>query len=351
MTFISILNDVLGPVMHGPSSSHTAGSFHIGRVVRSLLGEEPARASFTFDPEGSYAKTYRQQGVDLALAAGVMGWTIPSPRFHQALEVAAKNRILLQFTVAPLPKADHPNTVKIELTSKKGKRLQATAKSVGGGMIMITEVDGWPVHIDGKAYEVMVLAAPKSESGIRAYVASDGQSFASLAKRRRNGSIFLSFKRKAPLEQKTQSQLGLLAASAVGLIIARRATFAAEVTGCQVEIGAAGAMAAAAVVEAAGGRAGQAADAAAIFLQNTIGSVCDPVQGMCEIPCHTRNAAANAFICADLILGGYRNPIPLDETIDAVMASGRMLPDELRFTALGDLAVTPSALSLSPRRK
>jgi L-serine dehydratase len=145
-----------------------------------------------------------------------------------------------------------------------------------------------------------------------------------------------------------RTALALLAASAIGLIVAGRATFAAEVAGCQVEIGAAGAMGAAAVVEAAGGSAGQAADAAAISLQNTMGSVCDLVQGMCEIPCHTRNAvaASSAFVCADLILGGYANPIPLDETVDAVYASGKMLPAELRCTALGGLAVTPSALAL-----
>ncbi|MGZ5496977.1 MAG: L-serine ammonia-lyase, iron-sulfur-dependent, subunit beta, partial [Candidatus Aminicenantales bacterium] len=146
--------------------------------------------------------------------------------------------------------------------------------------------------------------------------------------------------------------LALLAAAAVGTIIARRATFAAEVAGCQVEIGAAGAMAAAAVVEAAGGSAARAADAAAVALQNTMGSVCDLVQGLCEIPCHTRNAvaASSAFVCADLVLGGYRNPVPLDETIDASFSSGRMLPAELRCTALGGLAVTPSALALKPRK-
>jgi len=124
--------------------------------------------------------------------------------------------------------------------------------------------------------------------------------------------------------------------------------FAAEVAGCQVEICAAGAMGAAAVVEAAGGTASQALDAAAISFQNTMGSICDLVQGIVEIPCHTRNAAAasGAFLCADLILGGYTNPIPLDETIDAVYAVGQMLPRELRCTALGGLAVTPSALAM-----
>ena len=133
--------------------------------------------------------------------------------------------------------------------------------------------------------------------------------------------------------------------------MARRATFAAEVAGCQVEIGAAGAMAAAAVVEIAAGSAAQAADAAAIAFQDTMGSVCDLVQGMCEIPCHTRNAvaASSAFVRADLILGGYVNPIPLDETIDAVYAVGKMLPAELRCTTLGGLAVTPSAKAMIPR--
>jgi L-serine dehydratase len=142
--------------------------------------------------------------------------------------------------------------------------------------------------------------------------------------------------------------LALLAAGAIGLVVAMRATFAAEVAGCQVEIGAAGAMAAAAVVEAAGGSADQAANAAAIAFQNTMGSVCDLVQGIVEIPCHTRNAvaASSALICADLILGGYQNPIPLDETVDAVYAVGRMLPRELRCTALGGLALAPSALAL-----
>ena len=147
--------------------------------------------------------------------------------------------------------------------------------------------------------------------------------------------------------------LALFAAGAIGLIIARRATFAAEVAGCQVEIGAAGAMAAAAVVDACGGTARQAANAAAISLQNTMGSVCDLVQGMCEIPCHTRNAvaAAAAFVCADLILGGYENPVPLDETIDAVFASGKMLPAELRCTARGGLALAPSARRLPNLRR
>jgi L-serine dehydratase len=83
-----------------------------------------------------------------------------------------------------------------------------------------------------------------------------------------------------------------------------------------------------------------------------MGSVCDLVQGIVEIPCHTRNAvaASSAFVCADLVMGGYRNPIPLDETVDAVYAVGKLLPPELRCTARGGLAITPSALALRRRQ-
>jgi L-serine dehydratase len=151
---------------------------------------------------------------------------------------------------------------------------------------------------------------------------------------------------------KLQTVKSLFAAGAVGMVLATRGTFAAEVAGCQVEIGAAGAMSSAAVVETTGGSVRQALDAAAISFQNTMGSPCDLVQGMVEIPCHTRNAlaASSAFVCADLILGGYQNPVPLDETIDAVMEVGRMLPRELRCTALGGLATTPSALAMKRLR-
>lgn len=144
----------------------------------------------------------------------------------------------------------------------------------------------------------------------------------------------------------------LWTAASVGLILEARATFAAEAAGCQVEIGAGGAMASAACAAAAGGTVCQVLDAAAISFQNTMGSVCDPVQGIVEIPCHTRNAAAAsaAFTNADIVIGGYENPIPLDETIDAVYASGKMIPPELRCTSLGGLSLCPSALAMKRRR-
>ncbi|MBM3297002.1 MAG: hypothetical protein FJY83_05310, partial [Candidatus Aminicenantes bacterium] len=150
MEFISILNDVLGPVMRGPSSSHTAGSHHIGRLVRDLLGEEPVEAEFAFDPAGSYAATYRQQGVDLALAAALLGWPITDERFARALILAPRQGLRIRFKIAPLEKADHPNTVAMDLVGRSGRTLRATARSIGGGMVEVTEVDGRPVRLDGK---------------------------------------------------------------------------------------------------------------------------------------------------------------------------------------------------------
>ena len=512
---VSILDEVLGPVMRGPSSSHTAGAYHIGRLARSLLADDVASATITFDPAGSFAQVYRQQRSDLGLAAGLMGWPITDERFAQALVVAAAEERSFSFAVTPLPEDDHPNIVRLDLLGRAGRSLQIWARSVGGGSVIVTRVAGWPVRLTGDAYDVLILVTNERVNQVRSSMedatallapatAEPGQDQTLLHFRRRFplpadlmrdlstrpgvvndwtaapifwiragrplcnnsqemvqlaiergstlGEIALAYESSlldqpeqrileetwhryqvmkqsvaaglanpepglrlldpsaqqilraeaeggmaigglharaaaramavmhhnsaggivcaAPtagsagalpavlvtLEQekglgRRELTLALLAAGAVGLVVAQRATFAAEVAGCQVEIGAAGAMAAAAVVEAAGGNATQAADAAAIAFQNTMGSVCDLVQGMVEIPCHTRNAvaASSAFVCADLILGGYRNPIPLEETVDAVYAVGRMLPRELRCTSLGGLALAPSALALQHR--
>ena len=173
MEFISILNDVLGPVMRGPSSSHTAGSYHIARMARSLLGEEPISASFSFDRNGSYAQTFRQQGADLAFAAGIMEWPMTDIRFPQALEIAAQQGIKINFQEAPLERPDHPNTVKIEMFSKSGKTLSAVAKSIGGGGILFTEFEGWPVLLNGKSFEVLVVCDRSARKAVNKILAAD----------------------------------------------------------------------------------------------------------------------------------------------------------------------------------
>ena len=140
----------------------------------------------------------------------------------------------------------------------------------------------------------------------------------------------------------------LFTASAVGMVIARGACIAGAQGGCQAECGSASAMAAAALVELAGGTPAMAGHAVAIALKNILGLVCDPVAGLVEIPCIKRNAGgvANAFAAAEMALAGIESAIPPDEVIAAMKRVGEQLPRSLKETAEGGLAVTPTGLRL-----
>lgn len=137
----------------------------------------------------------------------------------------------------------------------------------------------------------------------------------------------------------------LFNASAIGYLAMRNATVAGAVGGCQAEVGVASAMAASAAVELMGGTPEECTYAASTVLMNMLGLVCDPVGGLVEYPCQNRNAAgvANAVIAAEMALAGIRQLIPLDEMIQTMFTVGRKLPAELRETAMGGCAVTPSA--------
>ena len=152
----------------------------------------------------------------------------------------------------------------------------------------------------------------------------------------------------------TNASMGLIVASPTagsagivpGLMLAmRNATVAGAVGGCQAEVGVASAMAASAAVELMGGTPEECTYAASTVLMNMLGLVCDPVGGLVEYPCQNRNAAgvANAVIAAEIALAGIRQLIPLDEMIQTMFTVGRKLPAELRETAMGGCAVTPSA--------
>lgn len=141
---------------------------------------------------------------------------------------------------------------------------------------------------------------------------------------------------------------GLFTASAIGVIITRNATVAGAEGGCQAETGAAAAMASAAVVEMMGGSPRQALDSAAICLKNIMGLVCDPIAGLVEAPCQKRNAigVANALISAEMVLCNVPSLIPFDEAVEAMYKVGRSLPFELRETALGGVAATPTGCNM-----
>lgn len=506
----------MGPVMRGPSSSHTAGAYRIARLACSLAGGAPPGIRCTFDSDSSYAASCVPMGVDMAFAAGCLGWEMADPRYRDAVHIAAQSGITIGFDIEKLVQARHPNTLRIQMSRSEQPVLEIWARSVARGIVEIYRVNDWPVSIDGRCWSVLIDCDPVAahdflsqlktiggkgtratlhESSGRCLLQVDSDTPFTSGERKHieslHGSTFTRFStpvmypqpgmsgvdsaaallrlaereglclgdavllaethllqlpastlitemmarlgvmRNAvkaglldqnvnmPLTEPSASHLmtadqegrlpaggmltrtairsmacmhicnskgmvcaaptggsagvlagvlvtleeechvtpptlarAMFAAGGVGMVMAARATFTAGTAGCQMEIGIAGAMAAAAVVEAHGGTPQQALDAAAIALQNTMGSVCDPVGGGCEVPCHTRNAvaASNAFVCADLVVGGYINPVPLDETVDASYAVGCTLPRELRGTALGGIAIAPSALALVKER-
>ena len=142
---------------------------------------------------------------------------------------------------------------------------------------------------------------------------------------------------------------GLCNAGAIGLIIAHNASIAGASGGCQAETGSAAAMAASALTELRGGTPEMCLHAAAIALKNVMGLVCDPVAGLVECPCIKRNAigAANAVLCSDMVMAGIESIIPFDEVVTAMRNVGRMMNPDLRETARGGIAATPTAQKIT----
>ncbi len=144
---------------------------------------------------------------------------------------------------------------------------------------------------------------------------------------------------------------GLCNAGAIGMIIAHNASLAGASGGCQAETGSAAAMAASALTELRGGTPDMCLHAAAIALKNVMGLVCDPVAGLVECPCIKRNAigAANAVLCSDMVMAGIESVIPFDEVVTAMRNVGRMMHPDLRETARGGLAATPTAQRIAQK--
>lgn len=141
----------------------------------------------------------------------------------------------------------------------------------------------------------------------------------------------------------------LFTSGAFGFIVANNASISGAAGGCQAEVGSAAAMAAAAIVEMAGGSPQQSAEAFSITMKNMLGLVCDPVAGLVEVPCVKRNAmgAANALVAADMALAGVTSRIPTDEVIGAMFRIGQQMSPSLKETARGGLAATPTGQALA----
>ena len=516
----SIFNDVLGPVMAGPSSSHSAGCARIGKMTRGLWGREIKKAVVVYDSQGSYPSTCVGQGSNFGFTGGLLGFPNDEPRMKDSIRIAKEMGVEISFAEEKLS-ARHPNEARIDVYGESGEvELSVLTLSVGGGMFQIVEMDGFPVYMDGSREQLYVCGDAEYAEAIEKKLKEAANCVTRMERdEAADGSILfcadeffgrdvaepakelvimpgVRYVRKAevvlPIEMKKENQAvfstaakaleyakecgssmwelaidyecsigkasreevwaqaehtldvmkraatppdpetterfgflpyqcanmteqkktvktvntgyldkamfyavavmenscahnivtasptagssgvvpaavlavgeemgctreeivkGLLAAGLAGAFIANQATFGAEVAGCQAENGAASAMAAAGVVELLGGTADQGMKAASLALQNMLGLVCDPVGGLTEIPCISRNVAAmsNAVMSANMVMLGFDPVIPYDETILCMYEVGKMLPSELRCTCEGGLCVTKTGACIASK--
>ncbi|MDR6227251.1 L-serine ammonia-lyase, iron-sulfur-dependent subunit beta [Desmospora profundinema] len=144
--------DIIGPVMIGPSSSHTAGAARIGRAARSLFGREPKRVRIIL--YGSFAKTYRGHGTDIALVGGLLDFDTHDERMVHSLELAEKKGVEVVF-IESEERTEHPNTARLFLEDDQGS-LEVTGVSIGGGKMEIVELNGFELKLSGNAPALLV---------------------------------------------------------------------------------------------------------------------------------------------------------------------------------------------------
>ena len=511
---VSIFNDVIGPVMRGPSSSHCAAALRIGRLARNLMGGELDEVLVEFDRNGSLATTHDSQGSDMGLVGGLMGWEADEERLPEAMQILRNTGVRLRFETVDAGDP-HPNTYRLTLRNGHESRF-LRAISTGGGMMEVLNVDAFNVSMFGDCFETLLwvrsdgpelarrLATLVDASAVLLHEAGGAQmvevkagefvsdqilaqlngafdihavkrlgpvlpvlshrdtrvpfttcaemlrydagrntppwklaveyemargglteaeviarmldivrilrrsiaqgiagtryddrvlghqsgKFNELMKAGRllNGGVLNRAVLYVTALMEVKSSMGvivaaptagacaalpgvviamaeemgldevemakaMLASAIIGVFIATRWTFAAEVGGCQAEGGSAASMAAAALVGMAGGTLAQSVAAASLAFQSMLGLICDPIANRVEAPCLGKNvmAASNALVCANMALADYDPLIPLDEVIESAERVAGQMPRELRCTALGGLSVTPTSKSIEQR--
>lgn len=149
---ISIFNEILGPVMRGPSSSHTAGAYRIGRMAIQILGRRLKKVILKFSSKGSLSTTYISQGSELGLLAGLLGIPMESENIKNVVEIF-RSQGLTEEIIINDDNCGHPNTYNLELIAEDGHSVKIVGISTGGGMVKIVEIDGKEVCIEGDTYE------------------------------------------------------------------------------------------------------------------------------------------------------------------------------------------------------
>jgi L-serine dehydratase len=157
-----IFNDVIGPVMRGPSSSHTAASWRIARTAIDILSDRLERALIEFDRDGAWAPNYREQGTTMGIDGGLLGLEITDERMKDTENLAHQQGISIEYVVSSFP-TNHANTVRLTLYGRSKKIVQIVAVSLGGGSFQIRSVDGFQVKMDGDLYEILFFTNGKPD--------------------------------------------------------------------------------------------------------------------------------------------------------------------------------------------
>jgi L-serine dehydratase len=159
--------DIIGPVMIGPSSSHTAGAARIGRIARSLFGRMPKTANITF--YGSFAKTYKGHGTDVAIVGGILDFDTSDERIIDALNIAKSSALEVHIREESIL-TDHPNTAKIQLSDEHGE-IELVGISIGGGKVEIVELNGFKLRLSGT--NPVLLIVHQDQYGVIANVTNE----------------------------------------------------------------------------------------------------------------------------------------------------------------------------------
>jgi len=207
---VSLL-DIIGPIMVGPSSSHTAGACRLGLLARALVGGTPQTARIEL--HGSFARTGEGHGTDKAIAGGLMGFRPDDERLRTALEIAEHEHLDYRFEKTTISDDAHPNTVRMSL-ERDGRSSVMTGSSLGAGRVLVTEIDGYPVEVTGN-YDTVVLVAEDvrgSVARIAGILAEHGLNIATLrlSRKQRGGDAFMVIEIDEPPTEAVRDEIRAL---------------------------------------------------------------------------------------------------------------------------------------------
>ena len=151
-----IFNDVIGPIMRGPSSSHTAAAWRAAKMSMDILNEPLAKAIIDFDKDGAWAPNYREQGTTVGIDGGLLGIDMADDRIKNAEQIAIDRGISITYEINTY-KTTHVNTFRLTLSGLHGKNIQVVAVSLGGGSVRIEGIDGFDVKINGASHELLLF--------------------------------------------------------------------------------------------------------------------------------------------------------------------------------------------------